>query len=168
MTDTHYMQRAIALAEQALQEGDLPVGAIVVYNNEIIGSGRRAPHQDTRLDHAEMVALREASAHFGMNLPRGVTVYTTLEPCMKCAGAMLNAKVERVVYALEDPYGGACNFFNQVSAQLPVRHRDDVMTSSGGVLREEVRNLFAQFFSTTTNEFWTSHPENPLYKMVMD
>ena len=161
------MTRAVELAQESLEDGDLPVGVVAVLNGEIIGEGRRSPIHNTRLDHGEMLALRAVAESLG-EIPRGITIYSTLEPCFQCAGGLMNARASRVLYALEDPYGGACEFLERVAHLLPPRHQEDHLTSEAGLLREEVKVLFREFFSTTQNKYWTSHPENPLFRLAMD
>lgn len=162
--DIKFMRLAIEEARLALQEDELPVGAIVILNNEIRGRGRRTASGNRRLDHGEMRALREALSK-DHKLADKMTIYTTLEPCVMCFGAILNSRIKRVVFALEDPYGGATHFKPN---HMPERHQVRFPKIIKGTLREEVRELFREFFRTTKNDFWSSHPENPLVKICSD
>jgi tRNA(adenine34) deaminase len=105
--DHIWMGECLSLAAQAAEEGDVPVGAIIVHNNEIIGRGfnLREQTQDPTA-HAEIVALREAGRHFGHWRILDATLYVTLEPCIMCAGALVNARVTRLVYGCSDPKAG--------------------------------------------------------------
>ena len=102
--DEIFMQRAIELAEQAALAGEVPVGAVVVLNNEIIGEGSNRPiATNDPSAHAEMIALRQAGVEIGNYRLLNTTLYVTLEPCMMCAGAMVHARVSRLVYGAYDP-----------------------------------------------------------------
>ena len=106
--DERWMRRALAEAERARAVGDVPVGAVVVYAQEIVGRGanRREAAADP-MGHAELVALAEAAKSLGRWRLHGCTLFVTLEPCFMCAGAIVNARVDRVVYAATDPKAGA-------------------------------------------------------------
>ncbi len=106
--DEHWMQRALALAEQGGQAGEVPVGAVVVFNDEIIGEGFNAPisrHDPTA--HAEMIAMRAAAEKIGNYRLVDSTLYVTLEPCSMCAGALVHARVKRLVFGAHEPKAGA-------------------------------------------------------------
>ena len=151
------MRFAIEEAHAALSKGNLPSGAIVVLNDEIIGKGYRL----SKLDHAEMTALREALAK--NKFAKAMTIYTTLEPCIMCFGAILHTSIGRAVYALEDPYGGATCLTSSV---MPPRHKIKYPLITRGILREEVMILFKEFFLITKHPFWQSR-ENPLVKLCL-
>lgn len=159
--DLSMMDAALELARQALVEDQLPVGCIITAGRNILGLGRRSASTHFRLDHAEMMALREAlpADQAKSFSTAAVTVYTTLEPCIMCYGAILHARLPRIVFALEDPYGGATS----VSlGNIPRHLMTPLPTVVGGVRRTEARRLFAQYFRSTKNPFWVSHPDNPL------
>lgn len=147
----------------ALKEDELPIGAVIVLNGEIWGRGRRKSNGNTRLDHGEMNALREALDK-NHKLADEMIIYTTLEPCVMRFGAILNSRIKRVVYALEDPYGGAAYF---QPMYMPERHQVKFPEVTKEILREESRKLFQEFFRTTKNDYWSSHPENPLVKICL-
>ena len=142
--DLAYMQHALGLATRAEAEGEVPVGALVVLNNEVIGEGWNRPilsHDPTA--HAEIVALRAAAARLGNYRLTGATLYVTLEPCPMCAGAMVHARVARVVYGAPDPLAGSAGtVFNLLDAAA-LNHRADVQ---GGVLAGECSRRLKTFF----------------------
>jgi len=142
--DEMYMRRAIELARQAEAAGEVPVGAVIVRGNEIIGEGFNRPiSQRDPTAHAEMVALRAAAALSDSYRLSGTTLYVTLEPCAMCAGAMVHARVERLVYAAPDPRAGAAGSVFNVVRSPALNHRLDV---DGGVLGEECGALLRNFF----------------------
>jgi tRNA(adenine34) deaminase len=142
--DQAYMRRAIELAREAQAAGEVPVGAVIVRGNEIIGEGCNRPIS-TRdpTAHAEMIALRAAAALSDSYRLTGTTLYVTLEPCAMCAGAMVHARVERLVYAAPDPRAGAAGSVFNVVRSPALNHRLDV---DGGVLGEECGALLRNFF----------------------
>lgn len=136
--DTHWMRQALAEAEQAYREDEIPVGAVVVSKNRIIGRGHN--HTERLNDvtaHAEMLALTAASNYLGGKYLRGCTLYVSLEPCVMCAGALFWSQIEKVVYGADDPKRG----FSQKGALL---HPKTELSS--GVLEEESRRLLQDFF----------------------
>jgi tRNA(adenine34) deaminase len=142
--DIAYMQHALGLATRAEDEGEVPVGALVVLNGEIIGEGWNRPilnHDPTA--HAEIVALRAAAAKLGNYRLNGATLYVTLEPCPMCAGAMVHARVARVVYGAADPLAGSAGTVFDLLNAAALNHRADVQ---GGVLAEECRQRLKMFF----------------------
>jgi tRNA(adenine34) deaminase len=142
--DEMYMRRAIELAQQAEAAGEVPVGAVIVRGNEIIGEGFNRPiSQRDPTAHAEMVALRAAAALSDSYRLTGSTLYVTLEPCAMCAGAMVHARVERLVYAAPDPRAGAAGSVFNVVRSPALNHRLDV---DGGVLGEDCGALLRNFF----------------------
>ena len=135
---------ALEEARRAGSEGEVPVGAVVVRGGRVIGRGRN-DRERTRdpMGHAEMRALREAAwALDGWRLV-GTTLYVTLEPCLMCMGASLLARVERIVYAAEDPKAGAAGSLFDVSNDARLNHRIEVV---GGILREDAADMLASFF----------------------
>ena len=142
--DEAYMHRALELARHAEEAGEVPVGALVVLNDEIIGEGWNQPivaHDPTA--HAEIVALRAAAVRMrNYRLPAAV-LYVTLEPCAMCAGAMVHARVARVVYGAADPKSGAAgSVFNLLESSV-LNHRAQV---TRGVLAEECGEMLRKFF----------------------
>ena len=144
--DLTYMQHALGLATRAENEGEVPVGALVVLNGEIIGEGWNRPigsHDPTA--HAEIIALRAAAAKLGNYRLTGATLYVTLEPCPMCAGAMVQARVARVVYGAPDPLAGSAGtVFNLLNAAA-LNHQAEVQ---GGVLAGECSQRLKAFFQS--------------------
>lgn len=145
MNDEDYMRQALLLAAQAQQEGEVPVGAVVVKEGEIIGRGYNAPisrHDPSA--HAEMQALREAARHLGNYRLPGCELYVTLEPCMMCAGAIMHARIARVVYGAADFKTGVCGSVLDAFAELRLNHHASVIS---GVLAEECGATLSRFFA---------------------
>jgi tRNA(adenine34) deaminase len=144
--DIAYMQHALGLATRAEEEDEVPVGALVVLNGEILGEGWNQPigsHDPTA--HAEIIALRAAAAKLGNYRLTGATLYVTLEPCPMCAGAMVHARVARVVYGAADPLAGSAGTVFDLLNAAALNHRADVQ---GGVLAEECRQRLKMFFQS--------------------
>jgi tRNA(adenine34) deaminase len=145
LKDQQFMQQALLLAERAESQGEVPVGAVVVLDGKIIGEGWNQPIglQDPTA-HAEIVALRDAALKVGnYRLPQ-TTLYVTLEPCPMCAGAIVHARVARVVYAADDPKGGAAG---SVFDLLPTDERfNHCVAVKGGVLQHRATELLRSFF----------------------
>lgn len=143
--DEHFMRLAIREAERALEHDDVPIGAVVVRDGEVIGAGHneRELRQDPTA-HAEILALREAARHGGSWRVLESVLYVTLEPCAMCAGAIVLARVPRVVYGTEDPKAGAAGSVLDVLAEERLNHRPDV---AGGLLREECAAMLRDFFA---------------------
>jgi tRNA(adenine34) deaminase len=142
--DATWMAEALAEARKAAAEGEVPIGAVVVCDSRVVGRGRNA--RETRRDptaHAEMLALQEAARALGRWRLTGTTVYATLEPCPMCAGALVNARVDRLVYAVADPKAGAAGTLFDVLRDPRLNHRLDV---ASGVLAEECGELLSSFF----------------------
>jgi tRNA(adenine34) deaminase len=144
--DEMYMRRALELAHHAEMAGEVPVGALVVLNDEIVGEGWNQPiisHDPTA--HAEMVALRAAAAHVRNYRLINAVLYVTLEPCAMCAGAMVHARMARVVYGAADPKSGAAgSVFDLLNSPL-MNHRALV---TGGILAEECSDVLRKFFQS--------------------
>lgn len=144
--DIAYMQHALGLATRAENEGEVPVGALVVLNGEIIGEGWNRPigsHDPTA--HAEIIALRAAAAKLGNYRLTGATLYVTLEPCPMCAGAMVQARVARVVYGAPDPLAGSAGTVFDLLNATALNHRAEVQ---GGVLAGECSQRLKVFFQS--------------------
>ena len=143
--DAHWMRLALAQAQEAGRAGEVPVGAVVVKDGQVIATGRNAPiegHDPTA--HAEIAALREAARHLGNYRLDGCTLYVTLEPCAMCSGAMLHARLSRVVYGAADPKTGAAGSVLDLFGHAQINHQTVVQ---GGVLAEECAALLQGFFS---------------------
>ena len=142
--DNYWMQQALHLARRAEAKGEVPVGAVVVLDDEMIGEGWNHPilgHDPTA--HAEIMALRAAGQKLDNYRLVGSTLYVTLEPCVMCAGAIIHARVGRVVYAASDPKTGAAGSVFDILASPLHNHRPEVV---GGVLAEEAGELLRDFF----------------------
>lgn len=145
MTDQGFMEEALVLARQAAETGEVPVGAVVVKDGAIIGRGFNRPITTSDpTAHAEIVALREAAAALGNYRLTGCDLYVTLEPCAMCVGAMVHARIARVVYGAADPKTGACGSL----MDLPnVANFNPHGSFEGGILAEECGGLLTRFFA---------------------
>jgi tRNA(adenine34) deaminase len=145
MQDTSFMREALDLARRAGAEGEVPVGAVVVCGGRIIGRGaNRREQAGDPLAHAEMIALGEAAlGRSGWRLD-GCTLYVTLEPCAMCAGALVNSRVDRLVFGAHDPKAGFCGSLGDIVRDSRLNHRLEVRA---GVLAEESAALLQQFFA---------------------
>lgn len=144
MTDIEFMQIALDLAKQAASIGEVPVGAIVVKNNVVIGRGSNSPiglHDPTA--HAEIVAMRQAATYLGNYRLVDCTLYVTLEPCAMCSGAMQHARIAKLVYGASDPKTGACGSVINLMAEPKLNHHTEVL---GGVLALECGAVLSDFF----------------------
>jgi tRNA(adenine34) deaminase len=143
-TDEDYMRRALAIAREAEATGEVPVGAVIVRDGTIIAEGWNQPirAQDPSA-HAEMIALRAAGQALGIYRLTDTTLYVTLEPCAMCAGAMVHARVRRLVFGATDPRAGAAGSVFNIVQHPALNHRIDV---SGGVLVEDCGALLRGFF----------------------
>ena len=139
------MRLALAAATQAQAAGEVPVGAVIVKDGAVIATGFNQPiglHDPTH--HAEIAALRAASAALGNYRLPGCTLYVTLEPCVMCAGAMMHARLARVVYGAADPKTGACGSVVNVFAEARLNHHAEVL---GGVLAGDCGTMLSSFFA---------------------
>ena len=143
--DEAFMREALTLAEQAGREGEVPVGAVVVIDGKIAGRGHNAPigSRDPTA-HAEIRALRDAAGRIGNYRLPGATLYVTLEPCAMCAGAIMHARIGRVVYGAADPKTGACGSVVDLFAERRLNHHASV---TGGVAATEAGRLLSGFFA---------------------
>ena len=138
------MRLAMAEALAAQAAGEVPVGALVVYNDEIIGRGQnRVLRDNDPTAHAEIVALREAGMALSNYRLTNCTLYVTLEPCAMCAGAILHARITRLVYAADDPKAGACGSVLSVMNHPQLNHKVEV---APGLLAEECGPMLSNFF----------------------
>lgn len=142
--DEVYMRHALLLAHRAQAAGEVPVGAVLVHEGRILGEGSNRPiatHDPSA--HAEMIAMRAAAAALGNYRLPGATLYVTLEPCAMCAGAIIHARVARLVFGAWDPKAGAVSSVYDLIAQPRLNHRLDWR---GGVLETECGDLLRAFF----------------------
>lgn len=142
--DIKWMRVALTEAERALEHDDVPIGAIAVHNGEIIGRGynRREADQDPTA-HAEMIAMRQAASVIGYWRLEDVTLYCTLEPCAMCAGAMVLARLPRLVYATTDPKAGAAGSIMDITRHHQLNHH---VTVEHGILADEAAEQIRSFF----------------------
>jgi len=142
--DESYLGEALALAQQAERAGEVPVGAVVVWEGRVIGRGHNCPiSTNDPTAHAEMLALREASLTTKNYRLEGATLYATLEPCVMCAGALVNARVSRLVFGARDlRFGGVRSKFRLADADV-LNHRVEIVE---GVLGAECAELLERFF----------------------
>jgi tRNA(adenine34) deaminase len=145
VTDEAYMRVALAEAAEAAMLGDVPIGAVVVHDGMIIarGQNRREADRDPTA-HAELLALRQAARHLGGWRLAGCTVYATLEPCPMCAGALLQARVDRLVYGAADPKAGAAGGVVDLFRGVRFNHTVQV---TAGVCEVECREILRTFFA---------------------
>jgi tRNA(adenine34) deaminase len=142
--DEHWMRQALALAQQAAARGEVPVGALLVRDGEVIGEGHNQPISGCDpTAHAEIVALRDAARRVGNYRLPDSTLYVTIEPCSMCVGAMMHARVARLVYGATEPRAGAVESALALASAAHFNHR---MESVGGVLAEECGALIREFF----------------------
>lgn len=145
-TDIDFMRAAIAEAEKARDSGEIPVGAVVTLSGDIIGDGFNRTIQDCDPSaHAEVVAIRQAAEQRKNHRLNGATIYVTLEPCAMCVGAMIQARVRRLVFAAYDPKAGAVGSVLDLSDSKELNHCIEV---NGGLLEEECAANLKEFFKT--------------------
>ena len=161
MTDLEFMDAALALAKEAAAEGEVPVGCVIVRNGQIVGRGRnRRERSKTALGHGEIEAIADACRNLGGWRLWDCTLYVTLEPCPMCAGAIINARIPRVVYGASDKKCGACgsvcNLFSMEFNHHPAVEK--------GICEEECAALLQEFFQNLRLELKTrprwKKPEN--------
>jgi tRNA(adenine34) deaminase len=146
MIDELFMRAALELAMQAEACGEVPVGAVIVNDGEIVGRGYNHPissHDPTA--HAEVAALRDAAQRLGNYRLGGCELYVTLEPCVMCAGAILHARIARVIYGAPDPKTGACGSVVDLFSEPRLNHHAQV---TAGVLAAEAGTLLQRFFAS--------------------
>lgn len=144
MTDEEYMREALALAKKAFELGEVPVGAVAVWDGKIVGRGMNLRETDKNaLRHAEITAIDEACKNLGGWRLWKCELYVTLEPCPMCAGAIINSRVKRVIYGASDPKAGSCGSLTNLF-EMPYNHKPEVVS---GVLEEECSALLSEFFA---------------------
>ncbi|RKS85058.1 tRNA-adenosine deaminase [Orbus hercynius] len=143
-SDEYWMQYALTLARKAEQRGEIPVGAVIVYNNQIVGEGCNqsiTEHDPTA--HAEIVAMRQAARYLHNYRLVDTTLYVTLEPCTMCAGAIIHSRIKRIVFAASDYKTGAAGSFIDLLSHPGMNHKPII---TAGVYRDEASLLLSEFF----------------------
>ncbi len=144
MNEAQWMDEALTLAKEAAADGEIPVGAVVVdREGRVIGRGRNRRESGNPLGHAELFAIAEAAKAIGDWRLEGTTMVVTLEPCAMCAGALVNARVKRLIFGASDPKAGFCGSLGNLVQDPRLNHRLDVI---GGLEEERSRDLLQQFF----------------------
>lgn len=145
MSDSIYMQEALQLAAQAAAGGEVPVGAVVVKDGTVVGRGYNRPIRSADpTAHAEIMAMRDAGKALGNYRLTGCDLYVTLEPCVMCSGAIMHARIRRVVFAARDPKTGACGSAIDLFAHAHLNHHAQV---NGGMLADQSAALLQDFFA---------------------
>ena len=145
-TDSKWMQYALGLARQAADADEVPVAAIVVADDKLVAGGTNANrHGADPLAHAELTAIRTATGKLGSRYLTGCSLYVTLEPCCMCAGAIVLARVQRLVFAASDPKAGACGSLYNIPQDGRLNHRVEV---TAGLLAAEAGQLLSDFFKS--------------------
>lgn len=143
--DDDLMRAALELGREACRRGEVPVGAVVVIDGEVIGEGFNQPiGSNDPTAHAEIVALRDAAKRIGNYRLTGASLYVTIEPCQMCVGAMIHARIARVIYGTPEPKAGAIESAMRAHEHGSLNHR---MEATGGLLEEECRGLIQEFFT---------------------
>jgi tRNA(adenine34) deaminase len=155
MNDEAYMRLALTQAAEARAAGEVPVGAVIVKDGDVIATGFNRPisHRDPT-HHAEIAALRAAATRLGNYRLPGCTLYVTLEPCAMCAGAMMHARIARVVFGASDPKTGACGSVLNLFAERRLNHHAEL---TGGVLADECGTMLSDFFAERRQQSRTDH-----------
>lgn len=139
-----WMRRAFELARKAEEEGEVPIGAVIVLNNEIIAEGWNRPiASNDPTGHAEIIALRAAASHVGNYRLPEAELYVTLEPCVMCAGAIIHARITKVVFGADDPKAGAAGSVFDILGTGRLNHKVEVV---GGVMATECATILQEFF----------------------
>ena len=142
--DDYFMTLALQEAEKALEIGEVPIGAVVVYNNEVIASGYNLREtSQTTLSHAELIAINEANKKVGSWRLENCTLYVTLEPCAMCAGAIVQSRIPRVVYGASDPKSGCAGTLMNLLEEKRFNHQVEV---ERGILEVESSSMLRAFF----------------------
>jgi tRNA(adenine34) deaminase len=144
LLDEVFMRQALRQASLAAEDGEVPIGAVIVHNHQVIARGhnqREMLHDPTA--HAEMIAITSAAEHLGSWRLSGCSLYVTLEPCLMCSGAICLARIDRLIFAAEDPKAGACGSLYNIPADTRLNHQPAV---TAGVLAAESTQLLRDFF----------------------
>jgi len=148
--DTHWMQQAIKLAQHAKSQNEVPVGAVLILNNEIIGEGWNQPISSTdSTAHAEIIAMRNAAKKLNNYRLLNTTLYVTLEPCIMCVGAMIHARIKRLVFGAYDSKSGAIQSVFNLLDNKQLNHE---ISYQGGILEQECGKLLTCFFKERRNK----------------
>ncbi len=143
MDNEYFMDQAIALAKEAAQEGEVPVGAVVVLGDKIVGTGRnRREKNKNALAHAEIEAINEACRTLGGWRLWQCDMYVTLEPCPMCTGAIINSRIKRLIYGASDCKAGSCGSVVNLF-ELPYNHKPEIVS---GIKKDECAELLSEFF----------------------
>lgn len=146
MNDQYWMQRALDLAQIAANENEVPVGAIIIKDNIVIAEGYNRREQDNDpLAHAEIIAIKKAAQHLSCWRLENCTLYVTLEPCVMCAGAILQSRIRKIVYGASDPKGGAVKSLFTILNDQRLNHQVEI---TSGVLADESSLLLKKFFGS--------------------
>lgn len=144
MDDEKYMKKAIKLAKKAAKNGEVPIGCIIVYEDKIIGKGyNRRKEKSSTLAHAEISAIKQACKYIGDWRLEGCTMYVTLEPCMMCAGACVQARIDKVIIGADNPKAGCAGSIINILQMKEFNHQVEIQR---GILLEECSNLLTDFF----------------------
>lgn len=157
--DELFMRQALRQANRAAEAGEVPVGAVIVHNNQVIARGynqRETLHDPTA--HAEMIAITAAAEHLQSWRLTGCSLYVTLEPCLMCSGAIYLARIDRLIFACEDPKAGACGSLYNIPADTRLNHRPAV---TAGVLAADSTQLLRDFFHTLRRASQEDTPGGP-------
>lgn len=159
--DLAMMERSIALGEQAAQVGEVPIGAVIYRESQVIAEAfnfREAGNDPT--GHAELIAIREAARKLETWRLNGCSLAVTLEPCPMCAGAMVNARLGRLIYGCSDPKAGACETLYTITTDPRLNHRVEVI---GGVLADRCARLLSEFFKQRRTGSRPNQSASPAY-----
>lgn len=141
-----YMRKALKLAKKAAKSGEVPIGCVIVYENEIVGKGyNRRKEKHSTLAHAEITAIKQACKKLGDWRLEGCTMYVTLEPCMMCAGACVQARIDKVVIGAENPKAGCAGSIINILQMKEFNHQVEI---ERGILGEKCSKLLTEFFKS--------------------
>lgn len=148
--DEYYMRLALDEAKKAYKKGEVPVGCIIVYNNEVISKAHNTRYKNKSVfDHAEIIAIKKANKKLNSWMLDGTTMYITLEPCLMCAGAIFQSRIKRIVFAADEPKFGSFGSILDVSSNIyKFNHKVEV---ERGILKEESSNILKSFFKELRN-----------------
>ena len=143
--DNYFMEEALKEAKKAYKKGEVPVGCVIVYNNEIIARAHNTRHQNkSAIDHAEMKAIKKANKKLNAWMLDDAVLYVTLEPCLMCAGAIFQSRIKRVVFGAFDKKAGSCSHESVIDLfSLPYNHRPEVWA---GIMEKECSEVLTEFF----------------------